>query len=207
MKRRLLAVLSIVAICSSCKRDGLSAGRADGLSADLIVWRGATKIRSGAKSGVENLSYTLNMSYPAPDLIASIAMDLASRGWRPTENSWHNRAEASDYVSGWEEFVAVSRAGGKGRYLAQWWAQWRNSQGDVLDYLFAYQSPSEVFTNRTELYVQATRMSASVAASAEANARKMKIYGADKPVVLLPAGTAPNVQSSKGNPYGHTPTS
>jgi hypothetical protein len=195
VKQRFLVFL-IAVVCLSCHNDGLHNGRVANLSSDLITHPRAENIKSNVALGYERLYYELEVEYPARPVIRAIAAQLASRGWQPTRNSWFNRDQASEYVRGWVQSTVVAKPGGKERFLARWWAQWQNNRGEVLDYSFMYLSPTDRFTNHNRLEVQAVRMSAAVGQRLSASSGAS---AANRPVILLPVGTPPNVETATDN--------
>jgi hypothetical protein len=195
VKLRFLIFLFAV-VCLSCHRDGLQNGRVANLSPDLITQPRAEKIKSKVASGYERLYYKLEVEYPARPVIRTISAQLAARGWQPTRNSWFNRDEPSEYVRGWVQSTVVAKPGGKERFLARWWAQWQNNRGEVLDYSFMYLSSTDRFTNHSRLEVQATRMSAAVGQRLSAS---IGASAPTRPVILLPVGTPPNVETATDN--------
>jgi hypothetical protein len=187
----MIPILSVV-----CRGEDLQKGLVPGLSGDMVVYPGAVNPRSAVNQGFERLTYQLDVAYPAEGVIGSISRDLARRGWRPLRNNWHNRDETSEYVRGWVQSTVVSKPGGKERYLCRWWAQWRNAEGEIVDYALGYMSATEEFTNRSQLHVSATRMSISVAQ------RLTPAYAKGQQVLELPVGTPPNSATATDN-YPH----
>jgi hypothetical protein len=194
LNRLSLVVLALGVVLSGCRsRDGLRHGLVDGLSPDLVVVQPGVPARSVRYPGYERLVYPVEVAYPAAAVITVISETLTRHGYHPLRNNWYNRDEASEYVRGWDHSTVVDRPGGKEKYLCRWWAQWRNPQGDIVDYALLYLSKGEMFTNKTFLEVSATRMSKSVAERlTSARARTL-------PVVELPTGTPPNAETATDN--------
>jgi hypothetical protein len=199
--RKLLPVVLLLAglVVTGCRSRGMQNGVAPGLSSEMMVYRGAVRPRSSLHAGLERLTYDVDVAYPAQDVINSISRRLADRGYRPLRNNWYNRGDASEYVRGWVQSTVVNKPGGKERYLCRWWAQWRNAQGDVVDYALTFLSPGEAFTNNSHLEVSATKMNESVAERlTPADARPRQ-------VIELSSNTPPNAETASDNsPDPHT---
>jgi hypothetical protein len=171
----------------------MPAGLARGLASEMIVYPGATEVRSLVKPGVDRISYRLETPYPARNVINLVASRLASSGWKPLRNNWFNRDDASEFLRGWVQYTAVNKPGGRERFLCRWWAQWTNEKGDLVDYSFQYLSPGETFTNNSKVEVQGSKMSAETAR------RLLHPGAAEKQVIELPVGTPPNAETANDN--------
>lgn len=189
-RNRLAAVVALLLVVS-CHReeDGLQRGVAPGLAPELVPVAGATNIRSGVGAGGERVTYTLSRPYPARDVILSISNELARRGYRPYRNNWFNRDETSDFVRGWDQSLVVFKVGGRKQFMCRWWAQWGNDRGELVDYSLGYLSPSEGFTNTSEVNVAAMKLDPKTAAA-------FPVQSAGRPAVFLSAGTPPNATTA-----------
>lgn len=190
---RRIFVASLLVLLTACQGDELTTVRRADHAEDLIVIEGGSDVRSLDGEGIQRLTYEVRTPYPASGSIVQVARHLESRGWKPLGNNWFNRDESSEYVRGWVEYVASAGPGTKRHFVARWWAQWQNSNGDVVDYMFIYSSPADHFTNRDHLGVSATKMSAQAAEQLRVT------LTTTAPVIELPAATPPNATTATDN--------
>ena len=187
---RPIIVALIVMSVSACSHRGLHSGVEPRLSQDFLIPPGAQNVKSAVRLGYERVTYTLERAYPARDVIRSAAQHLATRGWVPLENNWFNRDEVSQFVRGWALVTGVDKPGGEERFICRWWAQWRNKRGEMFDFALEYLSPGRPWTNRSHLFVSASKMSDVIA-------RRIPLGTArDTNLRDLPPTTPPNVETS-----------
>lgn len=188
---RFLSAAALLLVLAGCRRDGLVSGRADGLAPELITVPGASRVRSARTPEVERLTYRVDVDYPARAVVEQISRELAARGWQPVENNFFNRANTASYMGGWIEYPAA-----EGRFIRQWWSQWVDKGGTVIDYSLSYTTEAKAAANRSELEVVASRMSPATAVAIP----RMSSDGL-LPLRMVPAGTEPNWRAAgeRGN--------
>ena len=182
MRRVWLTGLVLVAACHSQQQTHRQ------VSPDILVLPGAVDVRVTGGSNFQRVTYRVSLSYPAASAISTITDHLRRRGWKPLLQNWFNRDDTSNFVRGWINGIVVPK--GVEHFASRWWAQWRNGDGDIVDYTLLYISPSSQRTNTTDLHVLVTRMSKS---AAEQFANRLHVKG---PLSDLPATAQPNTANA-----------
>jgi hypothetical protein len=154
------------------------------LSPDILILPGAVDLHTTLGKNFQRATYRISVSYPAKQTIGVISNHLKRRGWKPLLQNWYNRDDTSSFVRGWVNGIVVPR--GRERFASRWWAQWRNTDGEVIDYTLIYISPSSQRTNDTDLEVLVNRFSKP---TAESYAAKLHVTGN---LTELPPTAQPN---------------
>jgi hypothetical protein len=71
----------------------------------LIVFPGAKGTNWVSLKGIDQVSYPLDVEYPASGIIASISNHLAKKGWQPLQDDVWNPGLPSSHVRGWTHFA------------------------------------------------------------------------------------------------------
>jgi hypothetical protein len=116
---------------------------------ELLAIQGASGVRSVAgKDGRYELSYRLQVEYPAESVIASIRAAVAPDRWQPLERDWLNPEQARR-PSDWRDSTDGTK--NPNTMVHVWTAQWRDLPGSVLVYSLSYESAVQVPQSRTSV--------------------------------------------------------
>lgn len=178
-RKFLLASLLLASSCGSVDPDQRSAS--------LILLPDASEVNYEVGEGAEKLSYQIPVGFPAGDVIRNVAESLAGQGWSPLAENWYNDGQTSSYTRGWLIYVGGSESGGKETQIYQWWAQWTNEAGEVLDYSLHYLFPVGAEPELETLLVQATRLSSALARDLTLRVEPPKTLPAEAPINTAPA--------------------
>jgi len=121
-------------------------------SGALIVLNGATQVRRdpGAYSSY-HIAYALNEKHPAPNAIQQISSRLKALGWTPLQGDWLNPGLPSSHVRGWTDFIDGTTT--PMNHVHQWGAQWKDKNGNIVDYTLRYSYPESGTPNLQALWV------------------------------------------------------
>jgi hypothetical protein len=89
--------------------------------------------------GTDQLSYQIEVEYPAVSIVSCISTQLAEKGWRPLKEDYWNPGLPSSHVRGWTQFVDASVH--PEATVDQWAAQWENAAGNLVWYSMRYVYP------------------------------------------------------------------
>ncbi len=133
----------------------------------LLVAPFATHVHYGVFNGQDQLTYTVQESYPATDVLAFISAKLKERGWKPLQDDFLNPKTPSSHVRGWTEFDDAALT--PEQRVSQWMAQWENDKHEVVSYTLQYRYPAKETDQEPEhhmrtLHVLAIHIPANIAA-------------------------------------------
>lgn len=115
--------------------------RPDVVRPELVIPARATDVVTGpsqAPGGVD-VSYQVNMPYPANALMTSINAALPLEQWRPLEKRLLDATAETIHSAGWTTAV-VEKASGD-RILHAWDGEWLDRDGNLVAYSLRYDSP------------------------------------------------------------------
>ena len=124
----------------------------------LIVCPGAKQTNWVKFEGTDQLSYQVEVEYPASSVVSCISAQLQEKGWRPLQEDYWNPALPSSHVRGWTNFVDATVH--PEATVDTWAAQWENESGDIAWYYLAYRYPPG---DRYSLAVHAGLIPANIA--------------------------------------------
>ena len=124
----------------------------------LVVCPGAEAVTWKTSARRDQLSYEVEVVYPAESVISCISNELAQNGWQPLKEDFWNPGLPSSEVGGWSQFIDATVNPEQTVY--QWAAQWQNQAGDVAWYSLQYTYPPK---DRYTLHVYAGFIPASEA--------------------------------------------
>jgi hypothetical protein len=107
----------------------------------LLVAEFATEVKYAEFQGRDQLTYTVQESYPATDVLAFISDSLREKHWKPLRYDLWNPKIPSSHVSGWTGFDDTTVMPHQKVY--QWMAQWENDKHDVVCYALQYRYPKQ----------------------------------------------------------------
>lgn len=76
---------------------------------ELLVVRGARDVKKYSENNSSQISYSIDLQYPAKALTDSTLAEIKKRGW----------AKCSGYPEGWDSFVDASKGSGSERSVFQ----------------------------------------------------------------------------------------
>jgi len=106
----------------------------------LIVPPRAREVQYGKYHGADQVSYKIEIDYPADEILSLIATTLKSKGWQPLEEDFLNPGLPSSHVAGWDEFGDLTTH--PETTVRQWLAQWENATHDIVWYALRYTYPT-----------------------------------------------------------------
>ncbi len=118
----------------------------------LIVLPNAREVKFGKYNGSDQLSYTVEVEYPASEQISTISKKLAENGWKPLREDWLNPGLKSSHTRGWTDFEDVSRR--RDLRVFQWLAQWDDKAGDVVAYAYQYRDQLGPARHRSRYFLR-----------------------------------------------------
>lgn len=74
-------------------------------SQSLIVCPGAKETHWGRFGRTEQLTYQVEVEYPASHIVSCISDQLTAAGWKPLEEDYWNPGLPSSHVTGWTQFA------------------------------------------------------------------------------------------------------
>jgi hypothetical protein len=105
----------------------------------LIVCPGAKQTNWVKFEATDQLSYQIEVEYPASSIVSYISAQLKEKGWRPLQEDYWNPGLPSSHVRGWTQFVDATVH--PEATVDAWVAQWENETGDLVWYYLAYRYP------------------------------------------------------------------
>jgi len=105
----------------------------------LIVCPGAKQTNWGRFEGTDQLSYQIEVDYPASNVVSCIMGQLKEKEWRPLQEDYWNPGLPSSRVQGWSQFVDATVH--PEATVDQWAGQWENDAGDIVFYFLLYKYP------------------------------------------------------------------
>jgi hypothetical protein len=131
----------------------------------FVVVPGATKIKQSVFQGKDQITYRLQVEYPAGDVLEGIRLRLRQTGWHPLKEDWLNPGLPSSHVRGWTYFEDPTTK--PATSVRAWNADWENGAHDILTYMLDYTCPDNLCSSTRNLYdlrVIAIRVPARLAA-------------------------------------------
>jgi hypothetical protein len=117
----------------------------------LLLYPNSDDLHYGVYGKIEQLSYTIQISYPAEPVIEWVKNELQSKGWKPLNESFLNPGLPSSITKGWESFIDGTI--NPNQTVHQWIADWSNDSGDIVTYGFRYSYPEKGEKNMSTLFV------------------------------------------------------
>lgn len=165
----LLSALSISFVLGCNQRAGRSTAK---YSPSLMVYSGATDVKYFKYEGTDQLSYRVNVQFPASGVIGWLSFKLEEKGWEPLTHDYLNPHLSSSHVKGWEKFVDATKPN---EYIVhQWLADWKDRSENIVRYAFHYRYPKGENPNLKDLEVSAVYTPAPLAKQSLEAARKFK---------------------------------
>ncbi len=115
----------------------------------LIELPGAQKVRRVKNKFQTQLSYELEVKYPAKVALDEILDKVKKSGWTPLSEDYLNPGLPSSHVRGWSDYDDLSKQ--PPTHVYQWLAQWKNANGDILWYVFYYRDPLTATSSSPQL--------------------------------------------------------
>jgi hypothetical protein len=107
----------------------------------LLVAPFATEVKYVELYGRLQLTYNVEESYPAADVLAFISDGLRRKRWKPLLYDFWNPKIPSSHVTGWTEFDDATAM--PHQRVCQWMAQWENHEHDIVSYALQYMYPRQ----------------------------------------------------------------
>jgi hypothetical protein len=115
----------------------------------FVVARGATEVRQTRWQGHDQIVYRIQASYPAADVLKTIAERLGQLGWKPLKEDWLNPGLPTSHVRGWTYFEDDTTK--PATSVRAWNADWENGAHDILTYLLEYRCPENACSSTLDL--------------------------------------------------------
>jgi len=105
----------------------------------LVVFPGAKAAKWVNFGDTDQLSYQVQIEYPANGVVSYISDQLQGMGWRPLEEDYWNPGLPASQVRGWTHFVDATVH--PPATVDAWAGQWQNHTGDLVWYDLRYSYP------------------------------------------------------------------
>lgn len=135
----------------------------------LLLYPKASNVSSGRNGN--DLTYHVNVKYPASDFIGWISNRLQELGWEPLKEDFLNPGLPTSQVRGWLEFVDERK---KPELIHQWIGDWKDSSGNIVRYALRYRKPGYGTSDLTDLEVIASYDSASTVRKLQRSVERFK---------------------------------
>jgi hypothetical protein len=116
----------------------------------FIVARGATEVRQTRWQGHDQIVYRIQASYPAADVLKTIAERLGQLGWKPLKEDWLNPGLPSSHVRGWTYYEDETTK--PATSVRAWGAEWENGDHDILSYDLYYRCLGNLCSSTFDLH-------------------------------------------------------
>jgi hypothetical protein len=131
--RKLWCAVALMTLLASCARQSSDP---QSLPDSLIVLPGASKIRITDRNSA--VSYELQVTYPAQEVIDSLARQLTEKGWKALETALSNPSASPSASAGWGSYIDGTQRPETNVY--QWIGQWQDRGGNVAWYTLRYET-------------------------------------------------------------------
>lgn len=108
-------------------------------SDSLVLVEGAQNPTYSKYLGTDQLIYTVDVQYPAAQVIKEIYEKLGAKGWEPLSEDYLNPGLPSSHVRGWTDFIDSTEK--PHRKVHQWLTQWEDSNQDIVWCTLRYSYP------------------------------------------------------------------
>jgi hypothetical protein len=117
----------------------------------LPVYPEATGIAFVNRGGADEITYHVNVKYPASDVTEWISNNLQKEGWKPLTNDLWNPGLPLSITNGWRKV----RVGPKppGDCLRAWVGEWKDTSGDIVRYDLRYKEGEQCTSEPHDLEV------------------------------------------------------
>src|ERR1039458_9126751 len=95
-------------------------------------------------------TYRIHASYPAADVLRTIAERLKQSGWKPLKEDWLSPGLPSSHVRGWTYFEDETTK--PATSVRAWGAEWENGAHDILEYDLEYRCPGNLCSSTFDLH-------------------------------------------------------
>ena len=112
--------------------------------------------------GRQQVTYTVEIPYPAEDVLAFLKTELQKRGWKPLPENYFNPGTPSSLQRGWIFVEDHTKQPWTGSY--GWGAEWENSAHDLTEYSLRYDALDNSTRNLRNLQVIALFIPADITA-------------------------------------------
>jgi hypothetical protein len=114
---------------------------------------GARNVLHYERDGVREVSYELDVAYPASAFLCELTHHLDDRHWRGLREDALNPGLESSLVRGWTDFENASVR--PATHVHSWIAQWLGQNGDLLTYALRYEYPENTKPQLSTMRVSA----------------------------------------------------
>jgi len=115
----------------------------------FVVVSGATEVQHSIFQGKDQITYRLQVPYPAADVLRTINTRLNQTGWQPLKEDWLNPGLPTSHVRGWFYFEDLTTK--PSTSVRGWNGDWKNSAHDVLTYTLEYRCPGDLCSSTRDL--------------------------------------------------------
>lgn len=128
-----IAIAATLTACESAKTQQVQ------LPSGFFIPEGARQVQFYERDAVREVSYKLDVAYPASPFLCELTQHLDDGHWHGLREDAFNPGLESSLVRGWTNFGNASRR--PETHVHSWGAQWRNQRGDLLTYGIRYEYP------------------------------------------------------------------
>jgi len=134
----LLSILPLALLLFSCERH---------LPDCLIVLPGAQGFQQHYGEGMDQVSYSLQVEYPATESIETVKKTLAAKGWKPMSYEFLHPDRPTSNAVGWTFFE--DKRIGSTNMVYEWLGEWKDQGNNIARYSFRYSDPAGKYTHKT----------------------------------------------------------
>jgi hypothetical protein len=156
-----MLLFCVLSVCACTDQRKSSAETPKGFAPSLIVLPGANEVKFEKSNGADQVSYKLQVDYPAESVLEVIRSRLAKQGWKTLQEDFLNPGLPSSHVRGWTDLEDWSKE--PKTHVHQWLAQWQNNSGDIVLYTLQYRYPKDKPPDMRNLQIHAAYIPARIA--------------------------------------------
>jgi hypothetical protein len=132
----LLLTLALVLVVGCQRRSGTERKHSESL---LIAPSAINPKYLAYPDGRQQLTYTVDIEYPAEPTIAFISVELQKRNWEPLREDFLNPGTPSSQVRGWTQFE--DQATEPRATVRAWGTDWEDAAHNITTYSLHYRYP------------------------------------------------------------------
>ncbi len=148
--RALFLVAVVAATLAGCEAAQEQQSR---VPSGFFIPEGARSVRHYDRDGVREVSYDVDVAYPASPFLCELTHHLDDRHWLGLREDALNPGLESSLVRGWTDFEDASER--PDTHVHSWGAQWRNQDGELLTYVLRYEYPENTKPQLSTMSVSA----------------------------------------------------
>lgn len=116
----------------------------------FVIAPGATRVSRTEFQGKDQLTYRVEASYPARNILKLVTGRLRTLGWVGLKEYWLNPGLPSSLIRGWDYFEDQTTR--PATSVRAWQADWENRRHDILVYILEYRCPDKLCASTAEIH-------------------------------------------------------